>query len=77
MKLEQLRPNLAELPMDEAFRLFSAYYDKRSEDLRLLTVELIKPRKKASPAKKKEKKKKDEITITPEDLEMLKKLGLC
>lgn len=76
MKLEQLRPNLAELPMDDAFRLFSAYYDKRSEDLRLLTVELIKPKKKTA-AKKTAKKKKDEVTITPEDLEVLKKLGLC
>ncbi len=73
MKLEQLRPNLYELPRDEGFKLFEEYYERRTIDLEMMTVVISKPRKKAV---KRKKKKKDEVTVSPSDLEMLKKLGL-
>jgi len=73
MKIEQLRPNLYTLPEDEAFALFNNYYQKRSEDLELMTVVINKPRKKKV---KKKIKKKDEVIVSSSDLELLKKLGL-
>lgn len=73
MKIEQLRPNLYTLPEDEAFKLFYDYYIKRSEDLEMVTVLIEKPRKKKATKKG---KKKDEVTISSADLELLKKLGL-
>lgn len=73
MKIEQLRPNLYELPRDEGFKLFEEYYEKRSIDLELMTVVIDKPRRKKALIKK---KKKDEVTVSPSDLEILKKLGL-
>lgn len=77
MKLEQLRPNLAELPEDDAFNLFNEYYERRSEDMQLLEVKLIQPGRKKKASTPKKKKKKDEVTISPADLELLKKMGLC
>lgn len=73
MKIEQLRPNLYELPRDEGFKLFEEYYEKRTMDLEMMTVIIDKPRKKKVTAVR---KKKDEVTVSPSDLEMLKKLGL-
>ena len=73
MKIEQLRPNLYELPRDEAFKLFREYYEKRSMDLEMMTVVIDKPKKKRKAVKR---KKKDEVTVSPSDLAMLKKIGL-
>jgi hypothetical protein len=73
MRIEELRPNLYTLPQDEAFKLFTEYYERRSIDLEMLSVIITKPKKKAA---KRKKKKKDEVTVSPSDLEMLKKLGL-
>lgn len=73
MKIEQLRPNLAELPVEEAFPLFEEYYERRTMELEMMTVMLTKPKKKKATTKS---KKKDEVTVSPSDLEMLKKLGL-
>lgn len=69
--LEQLRPDLMSLPREEALVLFSEYYHKRAEDLVQITVETKSPRKKA-----KSKAKGKTVTISPNDLEVLKKLGL-
>ena len=72
MKLEQLRPNLCELPEDQAFQLFLAYCAKRAEDVATLLVTPMKVNAK----KKALKKKSDEVTVSQKDLEILKKLGL-
>ncbi|MCK5015679.1 MAG: hypothetical protein KAS32_01290 [Candidatus Peribacteraceae bacterium] len=73
MRIEQLRPNLYELSVDEGFKLFEEYYERRSMDLEMMTVIITKPKKKKVAVKK---KKKDEVTVSPSDLEILKKLGL-
>lgn len=73
MKIEQLRPNLYEIPRDEAFQLFEQYYARRARDLVEVVVKITKPRKTKAKGKR---KKKDEVTVSPSDLEMLKKLGL-
>lgn len=74
MKLEQLRPNLGELPEDKAFALFVDYCERREKDLEQLTVTpKAVGRKKAAGGKK---KKKDEVTVSKADLEILKQLGL-
>lgn len=73
MKLEQLRPNLLETSESLAFELFSKYYLKRQEDLQK-SYQKPEPRKKK--AKSKASKKKDAVTLTPEQMEALKKLGL-
>ena len=73
MKLEQLRPNICELPGQEAYELFLAYYNKRQEDLDSVVVT---PKKLASSTKKRIKKKKDEVSVSPHELELLKKVGL-
>ena len=73
MRIEQLRPNLYELPEAEAFKLFEEYCERRIMDLEAMTVIITKPKKKRVKGKR---KKKDEVTVSPSDLEMLKKLGL-
>lgn len=73
MRIEQLRPNLYEIPRDKAFQLFEEYYNRRARDLVEVVVKITKPRKTKAKGKR---KKKDEVTVSPSDLEMLKKLGL-
>jgi hypothetical protein len=71
MKLEQLRPNLGELPVEEAFTLFKKYCEKRSTDITQL---IVKPKEVTT--KKKTTRKRDEISVTQEQFNVLKKLGL-
>ena len=73
MRIEELRPDLYLLPDNDAFKLFCTYYDQRSADLDAVVVMLSKPRKRKAGKKR---KKKDEVTVSSSDLEMLKKLGL-
>ena len=75
MRIEELRPNLFKLPTDEAFKLFEEYYERRGRDLVEMVVRLKNPRR-AKVKIKGKRKKKDEVTVSPSDLEMLKKLGL-
>lgn len=77
MKLEQLRPNLLELPVNQAYELFLEYYERRSREIRevLATPKETKSQENkrlASPGKK----KKTEITVSQKDLAILKQLGL-
>jgi hypothetical protein len=71
MKLEQLRPNLCELPAYQAFALFLDYCEKRAEDIATVVVTPKKPGN-----LKTTRKKKDEVTVSQKDLELLKKMGL-
>lgn len=77
MKLEQLRPNLLDLPVNQAYELFLTYYTKRSQDIKEV---LATPRETKSQEKKRlsspVKKKKTEITVSQKDLAILKQLGL-
>lgn len=77
MKLEQLRPNLLEIPINQAYELFLAYYTKRSQEIKEV---LATPRETKSQEKKRlaspGKKKKTEITVSQKDLAILKQLGL-
>lgn len=70
MKLEQLRRNLMEVPEDERLHFFGSYYEARNRDLEQVVVKV--PKKRAKGKKKSERK----IGVTPDQLEMLRKLGL-
>lgn len=80
--LEQLRPNLLELPPEDAFTLFSEYYSKREKDLTSIQIQLQlkeekKIRKKSSiTSKSKSNSKTKAVSVSPEQLDLLKKLGL-
>ena len=73
MLLEQLRPNLCELPREEAFILFIEYYHKRSEEIQAVRYEIPKPKKKKAVSKKKKEKA---VSFSPSQIEALKQLGL-
>lgn len=73
MKLEQLRPNIGELPEDEAYLLFNVYYEKRRVDISRPVV--VPNKKKAATGKKKDPKEKA-LKLTAEQKDALRKLGL-
>lgn len=73
--LEELRPNLLELPREEALVLFTEYYYKRAEEIQAVLFEVPKTKKK-SVKKKTSKKKGDNLSLSPTAVEALKKLGL-
>lgn len=70
MKLEQLRRNLLEVPEDERLHFFGSYYDLRNQDLEKVVVKV--PKKRAKGKKPSERK----IGVTPDQLAMLRKIGL-
>ena len=78
MKLEQLRPNLCELPTDQAYNFFLSYVQKRAIDLKevLVTPRKVKTESSKAEIKRKVKKKTEEVALSPEQLTVLKKLGL-
>lgn len=75
MKLEQLRPNLCELPPEKAFVLFEEYYNQRIEDLRKAS-EAPPPKTRKAGSGRKRTKDKSAVTVTVTQFETLKKLGL-
>jgi len=76
MKLEQLRPNICELPIEEGYALFEAYYHKRSQDIQdAIAKANAKATRKSSSAGSK-KKKKDEVKVTADKLATLRAMGL-
>ncbi len=75
MLLEELRPNLCELPREEAIILFTEYYHKRAEEIQAVLYEVPKTKKKSG-KKKASKKKGKQVSVSLAQLETLKKLGL-
>jgi len=69
MKLEQLYRNFALMPEEEQLTFFEGYKAKRHYDLVEATVIKVDSKGKRRAAEKK-------ISVTPEALELLKKLGL-
>ena len=69
MKLEQLYPNFLSLSEDEQLSFVSSYREKRHHDLVVTTVVDVKQRGKRKSVGRK-------VTVTPEALELLKKIGL-
>jgi hypothetical protein len=76
--LEQLRPNLLELPYEEALHLFTEYYHKRERDLTLIqiTPTTTARKAKASNSTAPKAKKEKTVTVSSDQLALLKKLGL-
>lgn len=70
MRLEQLRPNFLEVSDEERLALFTTYYARRTKDLEQSVVKI--KGKKAKGKKRSERK----IPVSPEQLDLLRKLGL-
>lgn len=70
MKLEDLRPNFLEVSEEERCALFDSYCAQRIKDLESTVVEI--PKKRAKGKKRSERK----IPVSPEQLDLLRKLGL-
>lgn len=70
MKLENLRPNFLEMSDEERFANFEFYCRQRLRDLEERVIEV--PKKQAKERKKSDRK----IPVTPEELSLLRKIGL-
>ena len=70
MKLEQLRTNFLEASDEQRLELFTGYYARRQKDLEQVVIKV--PKKRAKGKKPSERK----IPVTPDQLQMLRKLGL-
>lgn len=78
MKIEQLRPNICEIPVEEGYKLFEEYYHRRSLEIQT-AIEIAKAkgqRKGSSGGKKKSSGKKDQVKVTADKLATLKAMGL-
>lgn len=71
--LEQLRVNLAEIPRGEASVLFLEYYHKRERELQEVKITPKRTKKTSSPKKGKHDKL---VTVSQDQIAILKKLGL-
>ena len=71
MKLEQIRPCFTHMTPEEQESFFCQYYERRNQDLKESIIAI--PRKSAtkSPGRTKDKK----VSVTPEQLALLKKMG--
>ena len=77
MQLQNLRPCITYLAREQADEFLSSYFNRRYVDLTSITV---KPKKATSANPKKTVKgvkKSQKLTFSPEELAILKKLGLC
>jgi hypothetical protein len=73
MKLENIRTNFSFMEEEEKRQFFLTHFDNRKFDLE--STQLVEVKTKQS-KKSSSKKKNDTLTVTPEQLEMLKLLGL-
>jgi hypothetical protein len=73
MKLENIRTNFSFMEEEEKRQFFLTHFDSRKFDLE--STQLVEVKTKQS-KKSSYKKKNDTLTVTPEQLEMLKLLGL-
>lgn len=69
MKLEQLRTNIIEMTDEESVLFMTEYTLERANDLLLQYTPVYKPQPERKPKEKK-------VAVTPEQLELLQKLGL-
>ena len=70
MKLSNIRPNFSAMPDTDQRQFFWNYCDKRANDFS--SNHLITVKQKRTPASSKEPK----LKVTPEQLQLLKALGL-
>lgn len=78
MKLNKIRPLFSTMSESEQAQFFEAYYNRRAIDLAEKPKPVSAKKESASPSglPSKQKTKKAATSMTPEMLEMAKKLGL-
>lgn len=69
-----VRPCINYMTLEKATSFCLDYFTRRMEDF---TRVVVKPKKVTSSSPKAKKVKDEKITLTPEEFELLKKLGLC
>lgn len=70
MRLEDLKPTFLGVSLEERRAIFTSYYERREVELE---SEVVKLPKKAAKGKTKSERK---IPVNPEQLDLLRKLGL-
>jgi len=73
MKMMSIRPCINIMPEEVAREFLLSYFERRKTEFEMV---VIKPRKTTSAAPRAKKCGKEKISLTPEELEILKKLGL-
>lgn len=69
MKLEQLRTNILDMTDEESVLFMIQYSQERANDLTVQYTPIPRPERKT-------KTKEKQVAVTPEQLELLQKLGL-
>lgn len=69
MKLEQMKTNFLDMSDKERQEFFTKYSEKRTKDVQEVVVKL-------TPKKRSKKKADKKVSVSQEQLELLKKLGL-
>lgn len=72
--LDGIRPCINYMTPEGQTAFFLSYFERRKEDFERV---IVKPRKTTSSCPKAKKAKDEKISLTPEEFELLKKLGLC
>lgn len=72
MRFEQLKKNFLDMEFDEQLGFITSYTEKRLQELNQISLSLDTTKAKKSPAKSKDK----QIKLNPDQLRLLKQLGL-
>lgn len=71
MKLEQIRPCFTYMTLEEQESFFCQYYERRNQDLKESIIAISSKKAAKLPGRTKDKK----VSVTPEQLALLKKMG--